>query len=80
MRTTVEITDEQHRRLTALAAQRRVRGFSGLVQEAIDLYLAEQDSERLEAVLGLEGSLTDEEATGMERRVAEVWATWPTAS
>lgn len=80
MRTTVEITEEQHRRLTALAARRRMRGFSPLVQEAIDLYLAEQDSQRAEAALGLEGSLTEEEALEMERRIAEAWATWPTVS
>lgn len=80
MRTTVEITDEQHVALAALAARRGVRGFSVLVREAIDQYLAEQSGEDLEAVLALRGVLTPEEGEALERRIAEAWATWPTAS
>ena len=40
MRTTVEINDEQRARLLELAARRRLKGFSVLVQEALDSYLA----------------------------------------
>ncbi len=69
MRTTVEITDEQRVRFTALAAQRGLRGFSALLREAIDMYLEEQDD--LDEVLALEGCLSDEEAHEMERRIAE---------
>lgn len=57
-----------------------MRGFSPLVQEAIDLFLAEQDSHAVEAALGLEGSLTEEQAVEMEQRIANAWATWPAAS
>ena len=39
MRTTVEIPDEQRAKLLQLAAQRGEKGFSRLVQEALDLYL-----------------------------------------
>lgn len=46
MRTTVEINDEQRAKLLELAARRREKGFSRLVQEAIDHYL--QDLERRE--------------------------------
>ena len=80
MRTTVEITDEQHLALTALAAKRGVRGFSGLVREAIDHYLADQRGEDLEALLALRGVLSPEEGEAFEQRIAEAWATWPTAS
>lgn len=80
MRTTVEITDEQHLALTALAAKRGVRGFSVLVREAIDHYLADQRGEDLEAVLALRGVLSAEEGEAFEQRIAEAWATWPTAS
>lgn len=80
MRTTVEITDEQHVALAALAAKRGVRGFSVLVREAIDRYLAEQRGDDLEAVLALRGILSPEEGDTLERRIAEAWATWPTAS
>ncbi len=80
MRTTVEITDAQHLALVALATKRGQRGFSVLVQEAIDRYLEEESDDDLEAVLALEGSLTDEEADELERRIAESWSTWPAPS
>ncbi len=80
MRTTVEITPEQHLALTALAARRGVKGFSPLVREAIDSYLAMMGPEEIDAVLALEGNLTAEEAAEVERRIAEAWATWPNAS
>lgn len=80
MRTTVEITDEQHLALTALAARRGIRGFSTLVREALDQYLAEQRGEDLDALLAMKGALSPEEGEELERRIAEAWATWPTAS
>jgi hypothetical protein len=80
MRTTVEITDEQHLALTALAARRGVRGFSTLVREALDQYLADQRGDDLEALLSLKGVLSPEEGDALEQRIAEAWATWPTAS
>lgn len=80
MRTTVDITEEQHRRLGALARARGVRGFSVLVQEALDAYLADLHGDELTALLHLEGSLTDEEASAMEERIEQAWASWRTAS
>ena len=66
--------------LAALASKRGVRGFSRLVEEAIDLYLAEQRRDRLDEALSLEGALSDEQAQELERRIAEAWATWRPAS
>jgi len=80
MRTTVEITDEQRDALNALASRRGLRGYSTLVQEAIDLYLAAHEHERIEAALALRGSITEAEAEEMRRRIAEAWATWPDPS
>lgn len=78
MRTTVEITEKQHRALTELAARRRIRGFSLLVQEAINLYLEEQGSAAAAAALALEGTLTDPEADELERLIDKAWSSWPT--
>ncbi len=80
MRTTVEITQEQRLALTALAARRGLRGFSPLVRDAIDSYLATLTPDETEAALALEGSLTEEEAAEVERRIKDAWATWPSAS
>lgn len=78
MRTTVEITEEQRARLLELAARRRVKGFSSLIQEALDHYLALQvarDS-AIEAALALKGSLSDEEADELQVRTAQVREDW----
>jgi hypothetical protein len=72
MRTTIEITADQRVALTALAARRGLRGFSALVQEAIDEYLAENADDELTSFLALEGSLSDEEADQVEGRIAEL--------
>jgi hypothetical protein len=80
MRTTVVITEQQRLALSALASKRGVRGYSTLVQEAIDLYLEHQEADRLEAVLELRGALSSDEASDLERRISEAWSTWPTAS
>ncbi|AEF37013.1 MULTISPECIES: hypothetical protein [Mycobacteriaceae] len=76
MRTTVEITDEQHRALSAIAQRRGVRGFSLLVQEALDGYLASLDTDEVDLLIGLEGTLTDAEAQEMETRINDARATW----
>ena len=80
MRTTVEITDDQRRSLIAIAARRGIRGFSPLVQEAIDLYLKEEAAPEVQSLLDMEGSLSPGEADEMERRIAEAWINWETAS
>lgn len=76
MRTTVEITDEQHRALSAIAQRRGVRGFSVLVQEALDSYLANVATDEVDLLLGLEGTLTDSEAREVQTRIDEVRTTW----
>jgi hypothetical protein len=80
MRTTVEIREEQRIALAAIAAKRGLRGYSTLVQEAIDAYLADTSGEELDALLTLRGSLTPEQADEMERRIAEAWTSWRTGS
>ena len=80
MRTTVELRDDQHAALAALASRRGMRGYSALVQEALDLYLREHGPERLAEILQLRGILADDEAAEVEHRIAEAWATWKTAS
>jgi hypothetical protein len=76
MRTTVEITDDQHRALTALAQRRGLRGFSLLVQEALTSYLSGLESEDLELLLGLEGLLDQTEEEEMRSRIEGAKATW----
>lgn len=78
MRTTVEIPDHQRARLLELAARRGERGFSRLVQEAIEHYLAEHcpESDRLTAALSAIGSLDEASADALEDSVREIRKTW----
>ncbi|MGH3556587.1 MAG: hypothetical protein ACRDTK_03630 [Mycobacterium sp.] len=76
MRTTVEITDEQHRALSAIAQRRGVRGFSAVVQEALDGYLANLDADEIDILLGLEGVLTESDVQELRSRIDDVRTTW----
>ena len=74
MRTTIELTEAQHQALTSLAARRNLRGFSTLVQEAVDGYLQAHSADALAAALALEGTLTDEEADDMRASIDAAWS------
>lgn len=76
MRTTVEITEEQHRALSAIAQRRGIRGFSALVQEALDGYLADLHVDELDLLLGLEGVLTESDAREMRSRIEDAKTAW----
>ncbi len=78
MRTTVEIPDVQRARLLELAARRGEKGFSRLVQEAVDRLLAEDDSRevRTKAALALEGSMGAKEADELLASVVRIRSTW----
>ncbi len=78
MRTTVEIQDSQRAKLLKLAAERGEKGFSRLVQEALDRYLDEQASRgaRIEVALALAGTLDAEAADALEASVRRIRSTW----
>jgi hypothetical protein len=78
MRTTVEITDAQRAGLLNLAARRGEKGFSRLVQQAIDRLLADEDAGkgRVEAALALEGSMTAEAADELAASVTRIRSQW----
>jgi hypothetical protein len=76
MRTTVDISEEQHRALTELAHRRGLRGFSVLVQEALDAYLRAVGEQEVNSLPALRGSLSDEAAEGARSRIEAARATW----
>jgi hypothetical protein len=76
MRTTVEITEEQHRALSAIAQRRGVRGFSPLVHEAPDAYLANLNTDEVDLLLGFEGVLSEADAQEMRSRITDVRTSW----
>ena len=78
MRTTVEISDAQRASLLELAARRGEKGFSRLVQEALDRYLADEGSRkgRIEAALAMGGTMTEKASRALEESVREIRGTW----
>jgi len=78
MRTTIEMTDEQRAKLLHLAATRGLKGFSKLVQEAIDLYLegrAGRESE-VQAARAARGVLKGSEADHLAEVSRQVRSAW----
>ncbi|MFH1567467.1 MAG: hypothetical protein ABIL09_05645 [Gemmatimonadota bacterium] len=78
MRTTLEITDRQRAELLQIAASRGEKGFSGVVQEALELYLASRklDAGKLTAALAVEGALDEDEARELAEACAQIRAEW----
>jgi hypothetical protein len=78
MRTIVELKPEHRSRLLAIAAKRGERGISGVLREAIELYLGEEAERgrRRRRALQLQGVLTPNEAADLRRRVAAL-RKWP---
>lgn len=84
MRTTIELTDDQRARLLALAAKRRLRGYSILIHEALERYLEEipnggrtrTAAKAAKAARKVRGTLSENEAERMRQRIAELWKRW----
>lgn len=78
MRTTVEISDEQRARLLDLAARRGDKGFSGVVREAIDQYLANIGGrkEALDRALASRGRLSGSDGEELDAAVREIRKGW----
>lgn len=78
MRTTIEITAEQREQLMAIAARRGEKGFSKLVQQALDAFLKvrSRDAERRRRAVMLKGALREPDAERLRdatHRIRESW-------
>jgi hypothetical protein len=78
VRTTIEMKPEHRARILELAAKRGEKGFSGVVAEALELYLDAQNrgGNAIQAALSLKGSLRDAEAAGLLTRTRRIRANW----
>jgi hypothetical protein len=78
MRTTIEITTAQRAKLLELAAMRGEKGFSVLVQEALDAYIEAQTSneKRKRRALSLNGSLKASEAQALRESTQAIRESW----
>jgi hypothetical protein len=80
MRTTVELRDRTYKRLRAEAAERGMRGFSPIVEEAVERLLDQRaDEEALSPALAeAEGAWSKADVEDWERAREEAWSTWRT--
>jgi hypothetical protein len=78
MRTTIEISDRHRSVLVVLAAQRGLRGYSEIIEEALDKYIAEQvrDPDTKERVLAMRGSWQQDEIERTRSRLVELREQW----
>lgn len=78
MRTTIEIRDEYRAELLKLAAARGEKGFSGLVNEALELWLRNRQGadDPKKRAAKLRGTLSDNDATSLRESVADIRRRW----
>lgn len=78
MRTTVELSDKVRAKLLELAARRGDRGFSALVEEAVERYVADEERRRQRAdrAQSVIGCMSDEDAQALEESVRHLRDHW----
>lgn len=78
MRTTVEISDKQRAELLRIAGERGEKGFSSVVRDAIDFYVAQHGGREaaIRAALAVRGALSDEEADDMATEIEKARRHW----
>lgn len=77
MRTTIELTERTYTLLRARAAERGMRGFSPLVEEAVVRLLDRDDDDDIAPALAeAEGTWSDSDVEEWERAREEAWASW----
>jgi predicted transcriptional regulator len=80
MRTTIDLSDRHRSALHSLAVERGIRGYSRLIQEAIDLYIDKKAKNRegIQHLLKMKGTWSEEEAKELRKRLGEIRRKWKT--
>ena len=80
MRTTIELSNDRRSSLHSLAAQRGLRGYSKLIEEAVDLYIHEKTTSKskVEHLLKMRGTWNKEDARNFKKKLREIRRTWKT--
>ena len=78
MRTTIELPEEQRAELLRLAARQGQKGFSGLIQEAVRMYLerTRTTSESASRALALQGTFRGKAANQFEEAALAARGHW----
>jgi len=78
MRTTIELSNDLISTLRAIAVKKGYRGYSKIIEEALNFYLKENEKKKRgrEKVLRMRGSWSLKEADKTKRRLEEVRKNW----
>ena len=78
MRTTIEMKPDHRAKLLELAASRGEKGFSSVVEEAIELLLTSEEGRKrdLQEALTVRGSLSRKEGEGLREHVSQLRESW----
>jgi len=78
MRTTIEIKDRYRSVLHSLAVKKGLRGYSGIIEEALDKYIdGLSRSEGIQdEILRMMGSWQEEEITQVKNKIKEMRENW----
>ena len=78
MRTTIEVSDRHRIILLSLSAQRGLRGYSGIIQEALDYYIEHQirAKDAKSDILKMKGSWKTEETKKIRSNLTELRENW----
>ena len=78
MRTTIELSDRHRSLLHALSSERGLRGYSKIIQEAIDFYIKEKAAKDnvVQELLKLKGAWSTEEGIRMRAKLKEIRENW----
>ena len=78
MRATIELPNRLRAAVLAIAARKGYRGYSKVIIEALEFYLAEKEAKDsgLSKLLSMRGSWSDDEAKGVRQGIKEARANW----
>jgi len=78
MRTTIELSNDHRSSLHSLAARRGIRGYSKLIQEAVDLYIQEETAKErdVKPLLQMRGTWNSEDARKFKRNLRKIRKNW----
>ena len=78
MRTTIELSNDHRSSLHSLAARRGIRGYSMLIQEAVDLYIKEMTAREGNAklLLKMRGTWNKDDANAFSKKLREIRRNW----
>ena len=81
MRTTIELSNNHRSFLHSLAARRGLRGYSKLIQEAVDFYIQQMATKEgnTKHLLTMRGTWNKEDTRKFKNRLREIRRNWKIA-